>query len=461
MVPATLTSTINSGATSTVSLPDGSSVKFDGSFKNENGSAYSGSVKVALFNLKTSDIYFNETMPGNLLAADSQGNSKLLESYGMMHVQLTGDSGQNLQIADGHTAEITSIIDAAQLSSAPSTIPLWSFDETLGIWREDGSVTKIGNKYVGNVKHFSWWCPGLTSNPVFLNISVNNSSNQPLGNLLIVLSANSNEDYGTFTNTNGLASGFVPANQPLTMKIYDNCNNLLQTSTIGPFSTNPANLNVVLNITSAQNTLIVGTLLDCAGNNVTDGLVQIFRPTGNSYFYSLIAVTNGQFSMNSFVCSSSPQFKIVGYDYANLQSTGEIFFTANPINTNVGFITACNAINESVVYQVDNDPIVKCIMGFYANVPSNRLYIDHIPNAPDFRIDQFISFSGVGSYTSDFSLYSDYFPNGISANTPGNNLTLQINHVGSTGGYIDFTIKGTFYNGTRTITATGHVLRDN
>ena len=461
MIPATTTSTINSGATSTVSLPDGSSVKFDGSFKNENGTAYTGSVKVALFNLKTSDTYFNETMPGSLLAGNSQGESRLLESYGMMHVQLTGDSGQNLQLADGHTAEITSPIDAAQLSSSPATIPLWSFNETEGIWREEGSASKVGNKYVGTVKHFSWWCPSMTSNPVFLNISVTNSTNQPLGNLIITLNANSNHDYITSTNINGIASGFVPGNQPLTMKIYDNCGNLLQTSSIGPLITNSTTLNVVLNITTAQSTLIQGTLLDCAGNNVTDGFVQIFRPTGNNYFYSIIPVINGQFSLNSFVCSSSPQFKLNGYDYTNLQSTGEIFFTANPVNTDVGFITACNATSEIVNYQVDNQAIKKCIIGFNTNIIANSLYLNHNPNTPDFRIGNFNSFSGVGTYTSGFSLFTDYFPNGISADTTGNNLTLQINNVGPIGGYIDFTIKGTYYNGANSIKATGHVIRDN
>ena len=461
MIPATTTSTINSGATSTVSLPDGSSVKFDGSFKNENGTAYTGSVKVALFNLKTSDTYFNETMPGSLLAGNSQGESRLLESYGMMHVQLTGDSGQNLQLADGHTAEITSPIDAAQLSTSPATIPLWSFNETEGIWREEGSATKVGNKYVGNVKHFSWWCPSITANPVFLNVSVKNSFNQPLGNLLVTLSGTSVQDYGSFTNSNGVVSGFVPGNEPLTMKIYDNCGNLLQTSSIGPFTINSTTLNVVLNITTAQSTLIQGTLLDCAGNNVTDGFVQIFRPTGNNYFYSIIPVINGQFSLNSFVCSSSPQFKLNGYDYTNLQSTGEIFFTANPVNTDVGFITACNATSEIVNYQVDNQPIKKCIIGFNTNIIANSLYLNHNPNTPDFRIGNFNSFSGVGTYTSGFSLFTDYFPNGISADTTGNNLTLQINNVGPVGGYIDFTIRGTYYNGANSIKATGHVIRDN
>ena len=55
MIPATNTSTISSGATSTVSLPNGTKVKFDGSFKDATGAAYSGNVNVAMFHLKPSD----------------------------------------------------------------------------------------------------------------------------------------------------------------------------------------------------------------------------------------------------------------------------------------------------------------------------------------------------------------------------------------------------------------------
>jgi hypothetical protein len=42
----------------------------------------------------------------------------------MVHVQLTGSSGQKLQIATNHTAEMTVAIDAAQLPTAAATIPL-------------------------------------------------------------------------------------------------------------------------------------------------------------------------------------------------------------------------------------------------------------------------------------------------------------------------------------------------
>ncbi|MBC7643215.1 MAG: hypothetical protein H7174_12930 [Flavobacterium sp.] len=42
-------------------------------------------------------------------------------------------------------------ITAAQLSSSPSSIPLWHFDENLGIWLKEGTATKVGSTYQGSV----------------------------------------------------------------------------------------------------------------------------------------------------------------------------------------------------------------------------------------------------------------------------------------------------------------------
>ncbi|MEF9479707.1 hypothetical protein OWR28_20075 [Chryseobacterium sp. 1B4] len=94
MIPATVTSTITAGSASTVSLPNGTKVKFDGSFKDANGNVYAGSVSVGVFHLAPSNQYLNELMPGSFLADNSGGNARIMETFGMLHVQLTGSSGK-------------------------------------------------------------------------------------------------------------------------------------------------------------------------------------------------------------------------------------------------------------------------------------------------------------------------------------------------------------------------------
>ena len=87
MIPASNTATISAGATATVALPNGTKVKFDGSFKDSNGNAYSGNVNVAMFHLKSSDQYLNEMMPGSFLANSTDGSARVMETFGMLYVQ--------------------------------------------------------------------------------------------------------------------------------------------------------------------------------------------------------------------------------------------------------------------------------------------------------------------------------------------------------------------------------------
>jgi len=469
MIPATNTSTITSGATATVSLPNGTKVKFDGSFKDASGNAYTGNVNVSLFHLKPSDQYLNELMPGSLLANNTAGNARIMETFGMLHVQLTGASGQNLQIANGHTAEMTVAIDAAQTSVAPATIPLWSFDETTGIWQEEGLATKVGNAYVGNVSHFSWWNCDAQFPQCLLNVHIQNSAAQPLSNVTVKIFRQNQNSTSAITDGNGNASGIVPAGENLTMKIYDACNNVIVTNNIGPFTNNSTNTLPAITISQSLNSTvtITGTLKDCSGNNVTNGVANLSYTSSTSYFSNFSTqVTNGSFSFNVLSCSSSQQLTFAGADFTNLQTTGDINFTATSPATNLGNITVCTAATEFITSQTDTLPIKYFLSPIStggssqnpAPSPNFGFYVSSQSAAGGFYLNSQNPI-GVGTFTSNFALESS--GGAISAN--GNNLTLQVSNYGAVGQYIDFTINGTYTNtsGAHTLSVTGHVVRDN
>lgn len=468
MIPATNTSTVASGAISTVSLPNGTKVKFDGSFKDANGNAYNGNVNVAMFHLKPSDQYLNELMPGSFLANNTDGNSRIMETYGMLHVQLTGASGQNLQIASGHTAEMTVVIDATQTSTAPATIPLWSFNETTGIWQEEGSATKVGNAYVGNVSHFSWWNCDAQFPQCLLNVHIQNATALPLSNVTVKLFRQNQNSTSAITDGNGNASGIIPAGENLTMKIYDACNNVIMTNNIGPFANNSNNTLPAITISqSLSNTItITGTLKDCSGNNVTNGVANLSYASSTNYFSNYSTqVTNGSFSFNVLSCASSQQLIFSGADFTNLQTTGAINFTATSPSTNLGNLTVCTAATEFITSQTDTQAIKYFISPINAGAnlqspaPISGFYVSSQNAASGSFYLSSQNLPGVGTFTSNFSLESS----GGFINANGNNLTLQISNYGAVGQYIDFTINGTYTNttGSHTLSVTGHVIRDN
>ncbi|WP_407848796.1 carboxypeptidase-like regulatory domain-containing protein [Chryseobacterium sp. KCF3-3] len=473
MIPATTTSTIATGSTSTVSLPNGTKVKFDGSFKDANGNPYSGSVSVGVFHLTPSNPYLNELMPGSFLATNLGGNARIMETFGMLHVQLTGSSGQNLQIANGHTAEITVPIDAAQTSSSPATIPLWSYNEETGMWKEEGAATKIGNTYVGTVSHFSWWNCDAQFPQATMKVTVKNSAGQVLPNIKVTLkrSSQSYETYGITDNT-GTVSGIVPAGEILALNVYDACNNVMYTSNVGPFTAGIITTiqDITVNPSTSVNYTIQGSLKTCANTDVTDGYVILRSALNTNYFQYLSLPVNstGGFIFNTYACTANPQFTYEGFDAINLQSTNEVTFTAPSTTVNLGNIMVCNSVNELISYKIDNQPTVNIVGLFNAQwtglIPSpiispKQLRISSLNAAgPFFSMTQNNMLGVAASFTSNYGL--EFSGGAITANN--GNLVVNVTSFGAVGDYIDFTVNGTFTDssGNHTFTATGHVKRD-
>ncbi|MBU6158654.1 MAG: carboxypeptidase regulatory-like domain-containing protein [Bacteroidetes bacterium] len=131
------------------------------SFVTVGGAAYNGSVSVQAKLLTPDQPDFVNNIPGrDLVALNNDGSQVGLISFGMIGVELSvPNSTQKLQLASGKTADIQIPIAQKLRSSAPDTIPLWSFDEAIGQWKREGVAQKdpSGLFYKGSVKHFSWW----------------------------------------------------------------------------------------------------------------------------------------------------------------------------------------------------------------------------------------------------------------------------------------------------------------
>lgn len=128
----------------------------DGFKRRSDGSAYSGTVNVDVLHLSPDNADFYKMMPGDLSAVDAGGQYKTLISYGMANVVMTDNGGNALQLADGSEATVRFEIPET-MTDAPAEIPLWSFSDAEGIWREEQMATRQPDgSYVGKASHFSW-----------------------------------------------------------------------------------------------------------------------------------------------------------------------------------------------------------------------------------------------------------------------------------------------------------------
>jgi hypothetical protein len=462
--------TIQSATTSEVALPNGTKVAFDGAFQDEAGNAYTGDIAVSMFHLKSSDANISELMPGMLCGQTADTNKQaVLQTFGMLNVELRGTAGQKLNLAEGHTAEITMDIDASQLATAPATIPLWHFDSEMGYWKEDGEATKVGNKYVGTVNHFSWWNCDTFSSTVSLTVTVVDPDGNPIANagVGLIVSATNFTSYIQTTATNGQISGLVPANQTMTLNIYDTCGNIISTSSIGPFVANTILPNVVITTAMAQATLVEGNLVKCDNTNVTNGYVLLHYGSQSL----LTQITNGTFSFTTLVCSANNNaFTLQGFDYENVQTTGDINYTFTSPLTNIGNITACSAVTEFISYQIDSDPTVYYFSSNTGGLGPNNAGLQILGSLSANNTTASIYIVGDTNVPGIYTTTNFFLEGGtigyIGSSTP-NTISFNLSQFGAIGGYIDLTFSGTYIGNndpiaiTHTITGVAHVIRNN
>lgn len=173
-----------------------------------NGSAYTGQLNVAVFHHDPSAADFAATIPGgDLIGSDLSGATSQLFSYGMLSVRMTNSAGDEMQLLSGSTASVSMPVPASMLGNAPATIPLWHFNETTGIWIEEGSATLTGNSYVGNVTHFSSWNCDVPGDRATVTGRVLDCNNQPVGGVQVNIGQGS-----ATTDVNGNFERFVPTN---------------------------------------------------------------------------------------------------------------------------------------------------------------------------------------------------------------------------------------------------------
>jgi len=118
---------------------------------------YTGQVNVVANYVNPTSPDFFARMPGDLAADNGDNKRGALISYGMSHLDLLDDKGNKLTIKAGKEVTVTLPVPQKLQSSATTSIDMWYFDETKGIWKQEGKGTYQNGKYVGKVKHFSVW----------------------------------------------------------------------------------------------------------------------------------------------------------------------------------------------------------------------------------------------------------------------------------------------------------------
>lgn len=251
----------------------GATVTFASGGFVRNGAAYTGSVNVYMDRLDPAAPDFVDRMPGDLVAVQDNA-PRMLVSYGMVAVELTDVLGQAVELAPGTTAEVRFPITATQQGSAPAQIDLWWYDEEAGYWQHEGTATRQGNEYVGQVSHFSFWNCDVPADLVELRGDVY-SSGGPLSGAIVTVTSPSLGSATDYTGPTGSFGGYVPAGEPLTLTVSlvcpDGTYQVVHTQQLGVLTVN-TNVGLVV-VNNSNITLVSGSVVGCNGQPVAQGYV--------------------------------------------------------------------------------------------------------------------------------------------------------------------------------------------
>jgi hypothetical protein len=356
LVPRTATGQFDAATGATITASAGNSVTLPANavVTASSNSSYTGTVSVYSSFIDPTDPKMNRHMPGDLRGTDTSGRTVGLQSFGMVAIELEGSAGEKLQIASGKTAIISLPIPAALQSAAPAAIPLWYFNDTTGKWIEQGSATKNGSNYIGNVSHFTYWNFDWPSNIVYFTANIRDQTGNPLAYArLDITNTTTNGIQTSYSDSVGNLNGWVFKNTVLSFAVVDNCGTTLVTKSEGPFTANQDLGTFTVTSNPDQMVTVHGTLVDCGNSPVASGFVSI---TLDGLNYGA-AVVNGNFSATILKCSgNSTNLLMQAGDYTTQMLSDTTVLPVTGGDLSAGQLTACGVhFDQYFIYNIDGN----------------------------------------------------------------------------------------------------------
>ena len=446
LIDATPDFTFSASTAQQLQIPGGGEIILNANgYQTTNGSTYSGQINFAVEHLNPDQSDFNFLTPGTDLAGKNiAGEEKQLLSYGMMLVKITDNAGNDIELSAGNTAEIKMPIPLSLMSNPPTFIPLWHFNDTNGLWEEDGVATLQGNFYVGVVSHFSSWnCDYPTSRATIRGRVLDCQGNAVPGIRVTV-----GQTYA-ITNNAGDYETYVPSGINFDIKVNEPALGI-SSSTLSITALNAGDVSSNHNINVPCPAYVTGTIA-CSNSSAFTGLVSI--SWNGSSVYAPITST-GAFKVAVPANGSSASLVVSGTSNSFSETRNITFPTTAGQSTNAGTFNVCGssgAQNYISTFTINGDGYTNQIISISALpiLGSTTYFIaDSLTIGYITQNNIVVEFGIDGKSPGSWNTQTSNATISISINGKqyiADNASITITQYGVVGGKVIGNFNGTFY----------------
>ncbi|MDP2362516.1 MAG: carboxypeptidase-like regulatory domain-containing protein [Ignavibacteria bacterium] len=451
LMSAGVIQTVDASTGGEATLTNGSKVKLGANIvTNSDNSTYTGNVNLSVGYLDPTSENFSSLIPGgDMLAQTANNTQRTLYSYGIIKVEMKNDAGADLKIKTGNQSEITVDIPPSMEATAPATIPLWHYDNVTGLWKEEGTATKQGDKYVGMVGHFSDWNCDVPEGTATVRGLVVDCNALPVPGISVKIG-----QAGAITGSDGKFERRVPANTAFEVQVLGTRNFGLTSTPVSVPALSEGSTRDVGTLT-VQCPVYVKGIIKC-GADIKFGQVVISWAGGYNSQYT---EADGKFNLATDV-GKNAEVSIYTFDgkYKTMNITtptvrGEVrdlgvIEVCDQVVTGINKFTVNGSGFNNRTFTFATDSLVAQVYGYFDPADSLTVIWMWQVFAPD-TIHYWFTFKGTGTGTpTEITMY--FYHNSLSYiavdGFPGSSSTLNITKYSGVGGLIEGTFSGTLVN---------------
>ena len=359
MLDRTIVGTVQSAQGGEVELSSGAQLALPANgIVDGQDRMYDGPVQVAMQWIDPSAEDLAQRMIGDLSGIDENGGFRSLTTFGMLTIELTDNSGNPLNLGNDAEAELRFPIPPSMIANASQSIPLWSYEENLGTWIQEGTAIREGDAYVGFVTHFSSFNVDHLDDPIAIEgqVVLAGSDGDEIGLSylqIFVCSDNIGRKGGWLADDGSFRFYNFPKGEDFFVKVLDRCGDEIFNEKFGPYDADTEIEKIVVE-TSTNVVKIVGSAFACDGSVMENSLLSV-KQDGRSVNFPIDE--KGAFEFTTDFCDNETASLFIA-DLDALLSVEEVIDPLKETNTFMD-LALCDELEDIITIEIaGTDPII-------------------------------------------------------------------------------------------------------